>query len=98
MDDKTESLKEKDKKESLKENDEKESFKENDKDVQGDIPTEIETEKTLEVSPDSKKNHGAAKDQTFKLVADNNDFAEPGRMKRREQINDLSTIEEMTVT
>ena len=57
MDDKTESLKEKDKKESLKENDEKESFKENDKDVQGDIPTEIETEKTLEVSPNALWEH-----------------------------------------
>ena len=30
--------------------------------------------------------------QTFELVADNNDFAEPGRMKRRQQINDLSSM------
>ena len=74
------------------EQDEKvEALKEKDKDAQENIAAE----ETLELPTGAKKNRATAKDETFGLVSNSNDFenAEKGGVKRRrEEIVDVTSL------
>ena len=72
-----------------------EDLKKTNKDAEENIAAEIETKETLKLSPRVKKNQATAKDETFCLLSNNNDFdnaEKAGESKRGEPMGDVASL------